>query len=316
MNQFSRPTCTPRYPAPTFYNPVKATGEVNISLCTWMWNVNRRGGDTVRSGTQWSYSRGVVTSCNAIMLAASELIYLNTLCMFCALTCAGIETLVKKRPKQLKRISKTSASERPHCRKVEFAFIVWTCLYIATLLCVLCQLVFQTQSPDIKYLCSWFSILQIAFFSSFLLSYVACFDSVSKVICKMCFPTVNAMAWIVFMVCLAEGQGVAEFRNFRYFTVHILPAVAASFHEIYIFSFCEFSSSAVRGHLRTVWTIYSPALLLTLYALNYDQTEVYNYNIRPPNPLFVTFICIFSNIRYVYFPFQYGWRKFEFLCYI
>lgn len=233
------------------------------------------------------------------MLAASELIYLNTLYMFCALTCAWIETLVKTRPKQFKRLSKKSAS-------AEFAFTIWTCLYIATLLCVLCQLVFQTQTPDTKYLCSWFSILQIVFYSSFLLSYVACFDSVSKVICEVCFPTINAIAWIVFTVCLSEGQGAAEFRDLRYFTVHILPVVAVSFHEIYTFSFCEFSCSAIRGQLRTVWTIYSPALLLTSYALDHDQTEVYNYNTSPPNPLFVIFIGIFSNIRYVYFPFQFG----------
>lgn len=269
-----------------------------------------RRGHPMRLDTQWSYSRGVVSSCNAIMLAASELIYLNTLCMFCALTCSKIETLVKTRPKQPTRIS---------CRKsatVEFVFIVWTCLYITALLCVLCQLVFQKQSPDTKYLCSWFCILQIAFFSSFLLNYVVCFDSVSKIICEMCFPTINAIAWIVLLVCLSEGQGAAEFRDFQYFTIHILPTVAASFHEIYIFNFCGFSSSEIGGQLRTAWTIYSPALLLTSYALNYDETEVYNYNIRPPNPLFVTFISIFSNVRYVYFPYQYGWRKFDLLCYI
>lgn len=233
------------------------------------------------------------------MLAASDLIYLNTLCMFCALTCAVIESLVKTRPKQQTRIRKSAI--------VEFAFIVWTCLYIAALLCVLSQLVFQKQSPDTKYLCSWFCILQIAFFSSFLLSYVACLDSVSKIIFEMCFPTINAIAWIVFVVCLSEGQGAAEFRDFQYFTVHILPTVAASFHELYIFNFCGFSSSEIRGELsRTVWTIYSPALLLTSYALNYDETEVYNYNIRPPNPLCITFIGILSNIRYLYFPYQYS----------
>ena len=123
------------------------------------------------------------------------------------------------------------------------------------------------------------------------------------------FPTINATAWIVVMVCLSDGQGVAEFRDLRYFTVHILPVVAASFHEIYIFSFCGFSSTATKGQLKTVWTIYSPALLLTSYALSYDQTEVYSYNLSPPNPLFVIFIGIFSNVRYVYFPFQLSWRK-------
>lgn len=61
---------------------------------------------TVRSGTQSSRSHLIVSSCNTIMMAAAELIYLNTLYMFCALTCAGIETLVKTRPKQFKRISK------------------------------------------------------------------------------------------------------------------------------------------------------------------------------------------------------------------
>ena len=234
------------------------------------------------------------------MLAASELIYLNTLCMLCALTCVGIESLIKTRPKQVTRISRRKSAT------VEFVFIVWTCLYIAALLSVLCHLVFQKQSPYTKYLCSWFCILQFAFFCSFLLSYIACFDSVSKIICEMCFPTINAIAWIVFLVCLAEGQGVAEFRDFQYFTVHILPAIAATFHEIYIFNFYRFSASEIRGQLRTLWAIYSPALLLTSYALNYDESEVYNYNIRPPNPLFVTFISIVSNIRYVYFPYQYG----------
>ena len=253
----------------------------------------------MNSYTRRSYSHGVVSSYNAIMFAASELIYLNTLYMFCALTCAWIETLVKTRSKQPKRLRKTSAS-------VEFVFIVWTCLYSATLFCVLYQLVFQTQTPDTKYLCSWFSILQIAFFSSFLLSYVACFDGVSTAICEVCFPTINAIAWIVFLVCLSEGQGAAEFLVLRNFTVHVLPAVAASIHEIYIFSFGGFSSLAIRGELRTVWTIYSPALLLTSYALTHDQTEVYNYNKSPPNPLFVIFIGIFCNLRYVYFPFQFS----------
>lgn len=259
--------------------------------------------------TQWgqTHSEGVLISCNVIMLAASELIYLNMLCMFCALTCAEIETLITTRPMQLTRRSRRQSAT------VEFVFIVWTCLYIAVLLCVLCQLVFQKQSPDTKYLCSWFCILQIAFFSSFLLSYVVCFDRVSKVICEICFPTINAISWIVLLVCFAEGQGVAEFRDSQYFTVHILPTVAASFHEIYIFNFCGFSSSEIRGMLRTVWIIYSPALLLTSYALNYDETEVYNYNIRPPNPLFVTLISIFSNIRYVYFPYEYGWGKLSLL---
>ena len=280
-----------------FYHPVEATGQVNISLCICEPGGEERYVHTVRSGTQSSRSHLIVSSCNTIMMAAAELIYLNTLYMFCALTCAGIETLVKTRPKQFKKISKKSAS-------VEFTFTVWTCLYIATLLCVLWQMAFQTQSPDIKYLCSWFSIVQFAFFSTFLLSYVACFNSVSKVICEIFFPTINATAWIVVMVCLSDGQGVAEFRDLRYFTVHILPGVAASFHEIYIFSFCGFSSTATKGQLKTVWTIYSPALLLTSYALSYDQTEVYSYNLSPPNPLFVIFIGIFSNVRYVYFPFQ------------
>jgi len=108
------------------------------------------------------------------------------------------------------------------------------------------------------------------------------------------------------MVCLLEGQGVAEFRDFKYFTVHILPTVAASLHEIYILNFAGFSSSEIKGQLITVWAIYSPALLLTSYGLSHDETEVYNYNIRPPNPLFVTFISILSNIRYVYLPYQYG----------
>jgi len=235
------------------------------------------------------------------MLATSELIYLNTFCLFCALTCAGIETLVKKRPKQLTiRISRRKSAA------AEIVFIIWTCLYIATLCCVLSRLVFEKQSPDTKYLCSWFCILQTAFYSSFLLSYVACFDNVSKIVCETCFPTINAIAWVVFMVCLSEGQGIAEFRDFQHFTVHILPTVAASFHEIYIFNFCGFPASEIRGQLRTVWTIYSPALLLTSYALSYDETEVYNYNIRPPNRLFVTFISILSNIRYVHFPYQYG----------
>ena len=237
------------------------------------------------------------------MLAASELIYLNTLFIFSALICVGIETLVKTRPQQLTKLSHRKSVT------VEFVFIVWTCLYIAALLCVLNQLVFQKQSPDTKYLCSWFCILQIAFYSSFLLSYVVCFDSVCKNISEMCFPTINAIAWIVFMVCLSEGQGAEEFRDFRYFTVHILPTVAASFHEIYIFNFFGFSPSEISGQLKTVWTIYSPALLLTSYALSYDETGVYNYNVRPPNPRFVTFISIFSNIRYVYFPYQYGKGK-------
>ena len=258
-------------------------------------------GHPVRSDILWGYSHGQVSSCYAIMLSASELIYLNALCMFCALTCAGIETLVKTRPKQL-----TKTVNRRKSATVEFAFIVWNCLYIAALLCVFCQLVFQRQSPDTKYLCSWFCILQIAFFTSFLLSYVACFDSVSRLLCEMCFPTINAIAWIVLVVCLSEGQGVTEFREFQHFTVHILPTVAASFHEIYIFNFCAFSSSEIRGQLRIVWAIYSPALLLTSYALNYDETEVYNYNMRPPNPLYVTFISILTNIRYVYFPYRYG----------
>ena len=261
---------------------------------------------------QWgrTHSEGVLISCNAIMLARSELIYLNMLCMFCALTCVGIETVVKTRAKQLTRRSRKESAI------VEFVFIVWTCLYIAVLLCVLSQLVFQKQSPDTKYLCSWFCILQIAFYVSFLLSYVGCLDFVSKIICEMCFPTINAISWIVLLVCLAEGQGVAEFRDSQYFTVHILPTVAASFHEVYIFNFCGFSSSEIRSRLRTVWTMYSPALLLNSYALSYDETEVYNYNIKPPNPLFVTLISIFSNIRYVYFPYQYGWRNFSSLYYI
>ena len=169
-----------------FYHPVEATGQVNISLCICEPGGEERYVHTVRSGTQSSRGHLIVSSCNTIMMAAAELIYLNTLYMFCALTCAGIETLVKTRPKQFKRISKKSAS-------VEFTFTVWTCLYIATLLCVLWQMAFQTQSPDIKYLCSWFSIIQFAFFSTFLLSYVACFNSVSKVICEIFFPTINRM---------------------------------------------------------------------------------------------------------------------------
>lgn len=178
-------------------------------------------------------------------------------------------------------------------------------LHYNVVLCPLPTGISNRQTPDTKYLCSWFSILQIAFFSLFFLSYVACFNSVSKAICEVCFPTTNAIAWIVFLVCLSEGQGAAEFLVLRNFTVHVLPAVAASIHEIYIFSFGGFSSLAIRGELRTVWTIYSPAFLLTSYALTHDQTEVYNYNKSPPNPLFVISIGIFCNLRYVYFPFQF-----------
>lgn len=89
-----------------FYHPVEATGQVNISLCICEPGGEERYVHTVRSGTQSSRSHLIVSSCNTIMMAAAELIYLNTLYMFCALTCAGIETLVKTRPKQFKKISK------------------------------------------------------------------------------------------------------------------------------------------------------------------------------------------------------------------
>lgn len=113
-------------------------------------------------------------------------------------------------------------------------------LHYNVVLCPLPTGISNRHTSDTKYLCSWFSILQIAFFSSFLLSYVACFDGVLKAICEVCFPTINAIAWIVFLVCLSEGQGAAEFLVLRNFTVHVLPAVAASIHEIYISASVDF----------------------------------------------------------------------------
>ena len=97
------------------------------------------------------------------MLAASELIYLNTLYMFCALTCAWIETPVKTRPKQLKRLSEKSAS-------MEFTFTIWTCLYVATLLSV-CTLPTRFSDTNARHRICLFVVLY--FTNCFLLSIFA-----------------------------------------------------------------------------------------------------------------------------------------------
>lgn len=237
------------------------------------------------------------------MLTKGELICINAFYIFWAVTIAVISTFFNEPSKRQAMKRKEPASGLTRSNFVEIVFIIWNCLYIATLLCVLWHLLFQMEYANIKYLCSWFVILQIMFYLFFLISYVVCMDRISIIIRDILFPIINALAWIVSTVCLLEGHGWAEFQDIRYFTVHILPTVAACFHEIYINSFYEVLPSATKTRqLKEVWMIYCPALFLTCYALNQDQVEVYKHQLRPPNPWFVAVIGVFSNVRLVCFP--------------
>lgn len=241
------------------------------------------------------------------MSSKTELLYLNAFYLFSAIIWAKLSRFrIKRLTYYARKCQEESTSESTENQFTECVFIIWNCLYIATLLCILWLLVYQMQFANIKYLCSWFVVLQLVFYSSFLISYLVFMDKISGVISTSVFPLINALAWIVSAVCLSEGQGYTEFQDFRYFAVHILPTIAAIFHEIYIYNFSGFVSSANKSdktnQLRIVWTIYSPALILTLYALKHDPFDVYNHQLRPPNPWFVTVVGVCSNARLVYFP--------------
>ena len=238
------------------------------------------------------------------MLTTSELVCMNAFYMVCAITCSKISRWDTQPPTRHKGKLKESVLEASPYSFVECVFIIWNCLYIATLLCVLWQLVFQSQFTNIKYLCSWFVLFQMAFYCSFLVSYVACMDGISRVINVILFPIINSLSWIICVVCLSERQSCIEFRDIKYFTVHILPVVAASFHEIWIYTFAGFLPTAQTNKIGTVWVMYCPALVLTLYALTHDQVEVYNHQLKPPNPWFVAVLGVFSNARLVHFPFK------------
>ena len=240
-----------------------------------------------------------------VMLTVNQLLFLNALCMFVAVLFSVTGEAVRKALKLHHGIKRRELM--PYSRTFDYAFIVWTCLYITIQLCVFHELVLQTQISNIKYLCSWFSTAQVMFYSSFLLSHVTCYDEFTRKICELGFPLINAISWIVCTVCMTNGQGYAEFQDLRSFTVHILPTIAASFHEIYIYNFSGFVPSCHMrtSHFKSAWAIYSPALFLSFYALSHDENEVYIYVIRPPSPLFVIIIGMISNIRYVFFPLQY-----------
>ena len=227
---------------------------------------------------------------------------MNAFYMVCAITCSKISRCDNKPPTRHKRKLKESTLEPSSHSFVECVFIIWNSLYIATLLCVLWQLVFQSQFTNIEYLCSWFVLFQMAFYCSFLLSFVACMDEISKVINRILFPIINSLSWIICVACLSERQSCIEFRDIRYFTVHILPAVTASSHEIWIYTFAGFMPTAQTNQIGTVWAMYCPAMFLTLYALTHDQVEVYNHQLKPLNPWFVAILGVFSNARLVHFP--------------
>ena len=231
------------------------------------------------------------------MLETSEVVCLNTLYIACAILCSKISTFFKQ-PSTHELIGNRKQSEISVGLESigECVFIVWNSLYIATLLCVLWKFMYQSPFANINYLCSWFVLFQLAFYCLFLLSYVAFMDVICRFINDIFFPVIHSLSWIIFIVCLSQENAYVEFQDIGYFTVHILPVIAASFFEIWTYA------PRPTNKLRTVWTMYCPGLVLTLCAVNNDQVEVYKYLIKPPNPWFVAVISIFSNLRLVFFP--------------
>ena len=238
------------------------------------------------------------------MLTISELVFMNTFYVLLASTVVEVGRRYKEPPTLLGRKRKHSASEFTPSQIVECVFIIWTCLYIAILICVLWTLV-QMQSTNTRYLCSWFVILQMAFYLSFLVSYALCMDNICRLIDDLLFPIINALAWIVCVVCLVDGQNYTEFKDIGYFTVHILPSIAASFYEINACRIGEFLIQVKRtNYFTALWKIYCPALFLTIYALNNDHSDVYRDHLRAPRPWFVVAVSVLSNVRLVYFPLE------------
>ena len=240
------------------------------------------------------------------MLTLSELVFMNAFYLLLALTSAVVGRLYKAPPTLLGRKGKQSTSGSIPSQTMECVFIIWTCLYIAILICVLWTLV-QMQSTNVRYLCSWFVILQMAFYICFLVSYAACMDNICSLIDDILFPIINALAWIVCVVCLVDGHNYAEFKDIRYFIVHVLPSIAASFYEINIYRIGKFAMSAKKTNYFTAfWKIYCPAVFLSLYAFNIDHNEVYCDHLRSPRPWFVITVGVLSNVRLVYFPIDVG----------
>lgn len=245
-------------------------------------------------------------SINHMAMLTSELVVMNAFYVLLALTSAEVGRRYKAPPTLLGGKGKQSTSESIPSRIMECVFIIWTCLYIAILICVLWTLV-QMQSANIRYLCSWFVILQMAFYISFLASYAASMDNICRLIDDLLFPIINALAWIVCVVCLVDGQNYAEFKDIRYFIVHILPFIAASFYEINIYRNGKFAMPAKRTNYFTAfWKIYCPAVFLTLYAFNNDHNEVYRDHLGSSRPWFVVTVGVLSNVRLVYFPIDVG----------
>ena len=237
------------------------------------------------------------------MLETSELVCLNTLYIACAILCAKIARFFKQPSTHELQGNRKQSHIKASLESVgECVFIIWNTFYIATLLCVLWKFVYQSQFANTNYLCSWFVLFQLAFYCLFLLSYVAFMDGICRFINEIFFPMINSLSWIICIVCLSQENGYVEFQDIGYFTVHILPVVAASFFEVWTNTFVEFISPGPTNKIRTLWTIYCPALFLTLYTVNNDQVEVYKYLVKCPNPCVVAVIGIFSNLRLVLFP--------------
>lgn len=188
---------------------------------------------------------------------------------------------------------------------LEILYIIWVCLYITILGCVLWKFVFTMDLANINYFCSWFLVIQIFFYSSFLISYVGCLEHFQRIINAIFFPVVYGLAWTITVVSVSgTDQAYLDFNDIRYFILHVLPTVVSSGHEIFISIETDCNVAGERSKIRTLWCICAPILFLGLYAINIDHTEVYRYQVKPPSYWLVLGICVIANVRLVFFPFS------------
>ena len=233
------------------------------------------------------YFRSVVILNTAAMIQVREVAVLNASYLAC---CIFMDRWILSRiPRNL--------YPRPGQLATDFFYIVWCCVYVTILCCVLRKFIYG-ELANMAYLCSWFLLLQTAFYTTALLSVVFSFSSLTGRLTVIAFPALQSIAWVIFVECMSTGSSVVrEFHDLGYFTVHVLPVLSGLLHEVC--NGADVASLRCKSGKFRVWAMYSPVMVLTLYVLLVDPSDVYE---RSTRPIFTAITCFVANVRIFLFP--------------
>lgn len=228
-----------------------------------------------------------------MMIQLREILVLNVAYIACSVL---IDRWILQRFPSVSRNKMPKFSRRQFV--MEAVYIVWCCVYITMLCCVLWKFIIGDVT-NMAYLCSWFLLLQIAFYTTVLVTTVLAMDQFKTLITMFVFPAIQSIAWVIFVVCVCTGSDVTrEFSDAGYFTVHVLPALTVLLHEVCNGEGIEHLQRS--GCRFRVCAIYSPMLILTSYALNIDASDVYEKSTRYH---FIVVTCFVASVRIFVLPF-------------